>query len=98
MALRRYGRTRIILGGKRYATPQGVVAIRRAVQSGVIPIVIHVTSDAERLDTIAGRKYGNGKLWWIIAAASGIGWALQVPPGTRLLVPTNLNDIANVVG
>ena len=98
MALGRYGRTRLILGNKQYATPEGVVAIRRAVKGGGIAVQTHVTSDAERLDVIAGRKYGNGKLWWIIAAASDIGWALQVPPGTRLLIPVNLNDIAKVVG
>ena len=98
MALRRYGRTRLILGNKQFATPQGVAAIRRGVKGGGIPVISYVTSDAERLDTIAGRKYGNGKLWWVIAAASDIGWALQVPPGTRLLIPSNLNDIAKVVG
>jgi len=98
MAISRYGRTRLILGNKQYATPQGVAAIRRSVKAGSISCVPYITSDAERLDVIAGRKYGNGRLWWVIAAASDIGWGLQVPPGTRLLIPTNLNDIAGVVG
>jgi len=98
MALNRYGRTRLIFGNKQYATPRGVVSIRAAVRSGSITTREYVTSDAERLDTIAGRIYGNGKLWWVIAAASSIGWALQVPPGTRLLIPTDLNSVASIVG
>jgi len=53
-----------------------------------------VLNEGERLDTIAGRVYGNARLWWIIAAASGIGWPLQVPPGTQLLIPTDLKQTA----
>ncbi len=98
MALNRYGRTQLLKGGKFYATPGAVVSIRRAVKQGLVKTTPYVTSDAERLDTIAGRKYGNGRLWWVIAAASDIGWALQVPPGTRLLIPTNLNEINQIVG
>jgi nucleoid-associated protein YgaU len=98
MAIGRYNRTRLIFGNKQFATPEGVVSIRRGIRAGSISTITYVTSDAERLDVIAGRKYGNGRLWWVIAAASGIGWALQVPPGTRLLIPTNLNDIAKIVG
>jgi len=51
----------------------------------------------ERLDTIAGVVYGEAKYWWILAAASDIGWALQVPPGTVLYAP-NLSDISKLVG
>ena len=98
MAIRRYSRTPLLQGNKFYATPGGIVALRKGVASGVVSTVPYVTSDAERLDTIAGRKYGNGKLWWIIAAASNIGWALQVPPGTRLLIPRDLNQVNQIVG
>lgn len=38
----------------------------------------------DRLDTLAGSIYGNAKYWWILAAASDIGWGLQAPPGTVL--------------
>lgn len=98
MALRRYTRTSLIFGSSQYATPKGVLYIRKAVKSGKITVSSYVTSEAERLDTIAGKRYGNGKLWWIIAAASDIGWALQVPPGTRLLIPNNLGQVAKIVG
>jgi hypothetical protein len=52
-----------------------------------------VLQQNQRLDTIAGDVYGNGKLWWIIAAASNIGWGLQCPAGTILLIP-DLSDVA----
>jgi len=54
-------------------------------------------TEAERLDVIAGRVYGDGRLWWIIAAASGIGWWLQVPAGTRLVIPTSLDAISDLL-
>ena len=98
MALRRYTRTSLIFGSSQYATPKGVQYIRKAVRGGRISVSPYTTKEAERLDTIAGKKYGNGKLWWIIAAASNIGWALQVPPGTRLLIPNNLGQVAKIVG
>lgn len=67
--------------------------IRRGVASGTIPVTAIEVQDGERLDHIAHRFYGDGQLWWVIAAASNIGWWLQVPPGTRLFVPD-----ANVLG
>ena len=53
--------------------------------------------EKERLDVLAGKIYGDGGYWWIIAAASGIGWSLQVPPGTRLKIPTKLEQILSLV-
>ena len=94
--LKRYGRTSR-LGDRRLATPEAVKFIRKGVQRGGIATLSYVVSGNERLDVIAAKKYGNSKLWWIIAAASNIGWALQVPPGTRLLIPKDLNQIAGYV-
>lgn len=54
---------------------------------------VHILEAGERLDTLAGQHYGNSSYWWVIAAASGIGWGLQVPPGTVIRIPTNLNDV-----
>ena len=42
---------------------------------------------------MAANVYGDSSLWWIIAAASNIGWGLQVPPGTVLKIPTDLGQI-----
>ena len=53
--------------------------------------------EGQRLDILAGQRYGDASLWWIIAAASGIGWGLQVPPGTIVRVPKNLSDILAII-
>ena len=98
MGLRRYNRTSLILAGRQYATPRAVSQIQSAISSGRISYVIHICSEQERLDILAGKKYGDGRLWWIIAACSGIGWGLQVPPGTRLILPNKLSEIARIVG
>lgn len=50
-------------------------------------------AEKQRLDHIAARSYGDGTLWWIIAAASGIGWGMQCPAGTVIRVPNDLNAI-----
>ena len=49
--------------------------------------------EGERLDQIAGVVYGDSTLWWMIAAASGIGWGLQVPPGTKLRIPLSPSEV-----
>ena len=56
-----------------------------------------VLTSGHRLDTIAGGVLGDSSLWWTIAVLSGIGWGLQVPPGTRLIVPTNISDIEGFI-
>ena len=90
----RYSNTPKIAAGSQYGTATAHNGIRRAVQQGQISTREYVLKEGERLDTIAGRVYGNARLWWIIAAASGIGWPLQVPPGTQLLIPTDLRQAA----
>ena len=79
--------------GRGLATAQKVVAIRKGVKSGVIPYTKVILNEGERLDHVAHRHFGNGSLWWVIAAASNIGWAHQVPPGTVLKVPTSLSFV-----
>ena len=98
MAINRYNRTQIILGGKQYGTSRACTIIYTAVNTGNIPYMEYVTSQAERLDVLAGKKYGDATLWWVIAASSGIGWGLQVPPGTLLKIPNTVNDIITIVG
>jgi nucleoid-associated protein YgaU len=97
MALSRYINNTKLEGGKKYSTALGHVNIRNAAVSGQIAITQYTVQEGERLDSIAGRMYGNSRLWWIISAASGIGWGLQVPPGTLLLIPAQLNQIEGLI-
>jgi len=98
MALRRYTRSPIIKGGRQFGTSSAARSIFNAVENNVIRVTFHVVQEGERLDVIAGKFYGDGRKWWIIAAASGIGWGLQIPPGTRLRIPTDLSQISELVG
>ena len=66
---------------------KSVVGLRNAIRAGDISFTLHVVKEGERLDQIAHRTYGDGTMWWVIAAASNIGWWLQVPPGTVLRIP-----------
>lgn len=98
MAISRYARAPIIKGGLQFGTSRAVPLVKKAVDNGSIDVVERTIQGAERLDILAGKIYGDSRNWWIIAAASGIGWMLQVPPGTRLLIPTNLSQISDIVG
>jgi len=64
-----------------------------ACERGIIPCSSLVTKAGQRLDHLAASSFGDNKLWWIIAAASGIGWPLQVPPGTLIRIPQDLNIV-----
>ena len=97
MVFSRYARTKILGLGKRYATSFAIPAIRRNIANGNIRTEEIILSERERMDTLAGKAYGDGRFGWVIAAASNIGWALQAPPGTRILIP-NLDDTARFVG
>jgi nucleoid-associated protein YgaU len=97
MATSRYQKDQIIGSPQRLATAAAIVSIRAAVSSGRISTREITTVGDQRLDQIAGSTYGDGKLWWVIAAASGIGWWLQVPSGTRLIIPTDVNAVMALV-
>lgn len=97
MTLSRYAGNTKIEGGKKFSTSFGHTNIRKAAIEGRISINQYAVQEGERLDIIAGRVYGNSRLWWVISAASGIGWGLQVPPGTLLLIPSNLGQIEGII-
>jgi nucleoid-associated protein YgaU len=97
MALSRYRGDLQIRGGKILQTNEGVQRLRQALQAGRLLTQQRVLQEGERLDIIAGQLYGDGRLWWIIAATSGIGWPLQVPPGTLLTIPLSLEQVARLV-
>jgi len=68
-------------------TASATANIRRALRFGDLSIVnVLVTSDLDRLDNLAASVYGDARLWWVLAAASDIGWGMQVPPGTLIRV------------
>ena len=91
MAFSRYEKDNRI--GLMFGTAQKLEAIRGAIKRGDLDFTIRQVSENERLDKIANEFYGDGRYWWIIAAASNIGWWLQVPAGTRIIVPTSLEQV-----
>jgi nucleoid-associated protein YgaU len=98
MTLRRYSNDLTLENGTYLATNETIRLIRRAVENGDIPVTERALKEGERLDNIAGRTYGDGALWWVIAAASGIGWWLQTPPGTLIKIPTDLSYLKSILG
>ena len=97
MATSRYSFTPRLRGGRLIGSISGMSEIYFAVRSGVIPHRVTIVSELERLDHIAGKAYGDSSLWWVIAAASGIGWGLQVPPGTIVKIPSNLSKVYDFI-
>jgi hypothetical protein len=98
MAFSRYTRDDIIKAGTSFGTATGAEAIKTAIDDGTLGFQETIIKSAQRLDTLAGQLYNDGRLWWVIAAASDIGWGLQVPAGTLLRLPTNIEDVEALVG
>ena len=94
----RYRRVPLIAGGRKIGTSFVCYAIRRAIETNRLSFQEYVVKEGERLDVLAGEFLGDGKLWWVIAAASGIGWMLQIPPGTLLKIPTDVGQVEALVG
>lgn len=97
MALSRHSRTPVLGFGTQYGTGRAREAIQSAIANGLLSVKPMVTRGRERLDTLAGVLYGDGRYWWILAASSNIGWGLQVPPGTTINV-VDLGAVASLVG
>jgi len=96
MTFSRYARSPRLDFGAQFGTSVATQTIRAAVADGRLSIQMMTVRGAERLDTIAGAVYGDSRYWWILAAASDIGWGLQVPPGTIIKIP-DLNDVSSLV-
>jgi len=97
MSIDRYGNDNLVQDGKLLGTSRSILTIRQAVESGAINTVSRTTKSSERLDIIANQIYADGRLWWVIAAASGIGWWLQIPPGTLLKIPVDLQQVESLL-
>jgi len=83
-------------GGTRYGTSETVYNIRKAISSGAIKCSEQIMTETQRLDVLAGIEYGDSSLWWIIAAASNIGWGMQIPPGILIKIP-KLDDVGKFI-
>ena len=66
-------------------------------RTGDLSVRYVMSEERKRLDHYAYEEYGDGMNWWIIAAASGIGWWLQCPPGTLLIIPTDISQIKRLL-
>lgn len=83
--------------GRFYATSDTMSRIFNASDTGRIVTSLKILDATARLDILAFEAYGDASLWWIIAAASGIGWSLQLSPGTYVRIPTDLNAVYEVM-
>jgi nucleoid-associated protein YgaU len=92
----RYDRTPLLNLGSQYGTSEFIPAIRKAIKNGTVRYEEYILTGKERLDTIAAQFYGDSTKYDILAAASGIGNCLQVPPGTLIIIP-NLEDIQGII-
>jgi hypothetical protein len=83
--------------GNTIVNSQASTKIIAAIQSGRLSCSVVEVADGTRLDHIAHDAYGDSSYWWVIAAASGIGWGLQVPPGTVARIPTSIDAVIGVL-
>jgi hypothetical protein len=97
MAFSRYRRSNVIDYGRQFGTSTSHEVIRAAIADGSLSYREITLHEAQRLDHIAAIEYKNGRYWWVIAAASNIGWGLQVPPGTHIRIP-NLEQVSRLIG
>lgn len=52
-----------------------------------------IASEADYLDSLAEKFYGDPSLWWIIAQANGIKAMLKAPTGKQIRIPVNIDYI-----
>ena len=74
-------------------TAETVARIRARIRQNQIQTTDRILKQGERLDNIAQEAYGDGRLWWVIAAASNIGWCWQVPEGTLIKIPRDITSL-----
>ena len=97
MSIGRYKFVGKIRRGRYYGTSYASPIIFNAVERGELSTITVELKEKQRLDHIAGNMYGDSSYWWVIAAASGIGWGLQVPPGTIIRIPTSIEKVMGIL-
>lgn len=96
MATSRYTFTKRIQNTK-IATTDLSSRIYFAVINNAISYSTSRLTEGRRLDHIAAQTYGDASLWWVIASASGIGWGLQCPADTVINIPSDLNQVFEIM-
>jgi hypothetical protein len=96
MAINRYQTVQKLKSNNLYGTFKDHILIRNNIDNGIISYKEYVTLSNDRLDIIAGREYGDSQYWWVIAAASKIGWGLQIPEGVQLIIP-NISQVFTIL-
>ena len=95
--MKRYSRDQRIRGGK-LQSARAIMLIRRANEYGLIPTREVYLKESQRLDHLAYEHLGKSDYWWVLAGLSNIGWGMQVPPGTIIKIPIDINAIKAIVG
>ena len=96
MSFNRYDNDPRINLGSQLGTNQSLYSLRTAIRSGKVPVIrTFIATGDDRLDALAGAIYGDARYWWVLAAASDVGWGLQIPPGTIVRV-VDINDVRGV--
>ncbi len=52
------------------------------------PVLVQPFQEGQVIDELAWIAAGKPRLWWVIADVSDILFALDIPPGTNLSIPT----------
>ena len=97
MSSSRYKNDNVIQGGQIRSSARAIVRIRLAMRRGDLNYTQLVLKQGQRLDSLAGEILGDGRLWWLLAVMSDIGWGIQVPPGTVIKYPIALGDALRYV-
>ncbi len=80
----------------KYATSELCSRIYKDCKNGILEHDMLVYTKNDRLDKLSQKYYNNGLDWWIIAAASGLGWWMQINEGTQIIIPTNINQLRSL--
>tara|TARA_B100000214_G_C23590648_1_gene456156 strand:+ start:255 stop:542 length:288 start_codon:yes stop_codon:yes gene_type:complete len=93
----RYNSDTKINQGRALGNPAGALKLRAAYNQGQLSCKKITLGSATRLDHLAFQHLGDPSYWWAIACLSNIGWGLQLPAGTYLVIPKNLDEVKSFI-